>query len=419
MRALGYHKYSYYVNFFVIRRDIVDKVEKRRAFLINFAFVAVILALAFVGLKYFFWVAAPFLLSFFFAVLLQKPLRFLDKKTKHKAHGLLSVVLVILSICVIIVPLSFLISALINKISEFLNFLLEQLNDLPSFLATLENWLLNFCGFLPEHLYKSVSASITEWFTKLQPNAPEEAGAVSGLLSGIDLSSVSDKITSGVSNVYSVLKGVPSILIGVVIGIVAWILFTKDYDIVVKFIQNQLPEGKKNILVDLKQVFSKTILTMFKAYGFIMLITFSEICLGFGIMRMCGIMNNNFFVLIAAAIAIFDILPVAGSGGILIPWALFSVVNGNYKQAVGLIVMYVIITVIRQYIEPKIVGSSLGVNPIVTLMGLYFGLKLFGFIGMFLVPLCIMTLKAFNDTGRINIWKTSPENKIDVPKNKQ
>lgn len=78
--------------------------------------------------------------------------------------------------------------------------------------------------------------------------------------------------------------------------------------------------------------------------------------------------------------------------------------------------MYVIITVIRQYIEPKIVGSSLGVNPIVTLMGLYFGLKLFGFIGMFLVPLCIMTLKAFNDTGRISIWKTSPENKIDVTK---
>ena len=150
----------------------MDKVEKRRAFLINFAFVAVILALAFVGLKYFFWVAAPFLLSFFFAVLLQKPLRFLDKKTKHKAHGLLSVVLVILSICVIIVPLSFLISALINKISEFLNFLLEQLNDLPSFLATLENWLLNFCGFLPEHLYKSVSASITEWFTNFSRMLP-------------------------------------------------------------------------------------------------------------------------------------------------------------------------------------------------------------------------------------------------------
>ena len=62
--------------------------------------------------------------------------------------------------------------------------------------------------------------------------------------------------------------------------------------------------------------------------------------------------------------------------------------------------LYVVITVIRQYIEPKIVGQTLGVNPLVTLMGLYFGLKIFGFIGMFLVPLAVMTVKAFNDTGR-------------------
>ena len=82
-------------------------------------------------------------------------------------------------------------------------------------------------------------------------------------------------------------------------------------------------------------------------------------------------------------------------------------VTGNYKQAIGLIIIYVVITVIRQYIEPKIVGTSLGVNPIVTLMGLYFGLKLFGFIGMFVVPITIMTLKALNDNGRISIWKTS------------
>ncbi|WP_177918120.1 AI-2E family transporter [uncultured Eubacterium sp.] len=394
----------------------MDKVEKRRAFLINFAFVGVLLALAYVGLKYFFWVSAPFLLSFFFAVILQKPLRFIDKKTNHKAHGFFSILLVILSICVVIIPLIFILSAVFNKISEFLTYLVSELNDLPSLLSKVENWLLDFLGFLPSHLYDSVSVTITDAFSKLQPAAAEDVGAASGLLSGIDFSSITDKITSGVSNVYSVLKGVPSVLIGVVIGIVAWILFTKDYDTVVRFIQNQLPSEKKNILVDLKQVFSKTILTMFKAYGIIMLITFSEICLGFGIMRMCGIMNNNFFVLIAAAIAIFDILPVAGSGGILIPWALFSLVYGNNKQALGLIIMYVIITVIRQYIEPKIVGTSLGVNPIVTLMGLYFGLKFFGFLGMFLVPLCVMTLKAFNDTGRINIWKTSPENKIDVPK---
>lgn len=384
-----------------------SKVEKRRAFLIDFAFVAVLLALIYVFFKYLFWIAAPFLLSFFFAVLLQKPLRILDKKTNHKAHSFWSIFLVVVSIAVVIVPVALILSSVFGKVSAFIGYLSEQLSDISSFLSTIENWLLNAIQFLPKGIYDSVSGSITDLFDKLQPNAVEGAASSAGLLSSLDLGSLTSKLTSGVSNVYSVVKGVPSILIGVVIGLVAWILFTKDYDYLVRFIQNQLPDDKKGVLVEFKQVFSKTILTMFKAYGIIMCITFCELFLGFSIMSLFGIMNNGYFAIIALAIAVFDILPVAGSGGILIPWSLFSLIYGNYKQAIGLIVLYIIITVIRQYIEPKIVGTSLGVHPIVTLMGLYFGLKLFGFIGMFIVPLTVMTLKAFNDAGRISIWKTS------------
>lgn len=384
-----------------------SKVEKRRAFLIDFAFVAVLLALIYVFFKYLFWIAAPFLLSFFFAVLLQKPLRILDKKTNHKAHSFWAIFLVIVSIAVVIVPVALILTSVFGKISAFIGYVSEQLSDISSFLSTIENWLLNAIQFLPKGIYDSVSGSITDLFDKLQPNAVEGAASSAGLLSSLDLGSLTSKLTSGVSNVYSVVKGVPSILIGVVIGLVAWILFTKDYDYLVRFIQNQLPDDKKGVLVEFKQVFSKTILTMFKAYGIIMCITFCELFLGFSIMSLFGIMNNGYFAIIALAIAIFDILPVAGSGGILIPWSLFSLIYGNYKQAIGLIVLYIIITVIRQYVEPKIVGTSLGVHPIVTLMGLYFGLKLFGFIGMFIVPLTVMTLKAFNDAGRISIWKTS------------
>ena len=384
-----------------------SKVEKRRAFLIDFAFVAVLLALIYVFFKFLFWITAPFLLSFFFAVLLQKPLRYLDKKTNHKAHSFWSIFLVVVSIAVVIVPVVFILASVFGKISAFIGYLSEQLSDISSFLSTIENWLLNALQFLPKGIYHSVSGSITDLFDKLQPNAVEGAASSAGLLSSLDLGSLTSKLTSGVSNVYSVVKGVPSILIGVVIGLVAWILFTKDYDYLVRFIQNQLPDDKKGVLVEFKQVFSKTILTMFKAYGIIMCITFCELFLGFSIMSLFGIMNNGYFAIIALAIAVFDILPVAGSGGILIPWSLFSLIYGNYKQAIGLIILYIVITVIRQYIEPKIVGTSLGVHPIVTLMGLYFGLKLFGFIGMFIVPLTVMTLKAFNDAGRISIWKTS------------
>ena len=193
-------------------------VEQRRAFLIDFAYVALILALIYVFFKFLFWITAPFLLSFFFAVLLQKPLRYLDKKTNKKAHAFWSIFLVVVSTAVVIVPLVFILTAVFGKISDFINYISEQLSDISSFLSTVENWILNTLQFLPKGIYHSVSETITSWFDKLQPNAAAGAASSAGLLSNLDLGSITSKLSSGVSNVYSIVKGVPSILIGVVIG---------------------------------------------------------------------------------------------------------------------------------------------------------------------------------------------------------
>ncbi|MBD5082974.1 MAG: sporulation integral membrane protein YtvI [Clostridiales bacterium] len=379
------------------------QVEKRRSFIISFAYLAIILGLVFVFFKYLFWIAAPFLLSFFFAVVLQKPIRFLDRKTKNKCHALWSILLVFLSIAIILLPLIFLLSQFISQIVDFINYLINSLSDFPQFMDTLQTEILKLISFLPESIYESVSETIINTFN--------------GLVNDFDLSkiginagTVKNTISSGFSGIYSVAKSVPNTLIGVVIGIVAWVFFTKDYNYIVRFIKLQLPDNKKNLLVEIKQVFSKTIMTMLRAYGIIMFITFCELALGLSILNWIGVMDNHYVFIIAIAIAIFDILPVAGSGGILIPWALVSLITGDVGEAIGLIVIYVVISAIRQYIEPKIVGDSLGVNPIITLAGLYFGLKLFGFMGMFIVPLLIMVLKAFNDTGRIHLWKTIENN---------
>lgn len=375
-----------------------QKVEKRREFLINLLFLAAVFGLIYVFFKYLFWITAPFLLTFIFAIALQKPLRKIDKKTNKKWHTFFSILLVILTTLIVLIPLILIISALVERVSEFFKYLTEQLNDLPTFFATLEKEILDFAKFLPDSVYKSFSESVTNVFDNLIHDF-----SLSSL--GLNLNSVKSTVSSGISGVYGVVKNIPSILLGIVIGIIAWIFFTKDYNYIVRFIQKQLPEGKKNILVEIKQVFSKTILKMARAYGLIMLITFFELFLGFTVLSLLGIMKNGYFVFIAALIAIFDIMPIAGSGGILVPWALISLIMGNYKQTIGLIIMYIIITLVRQYIEPKIVGDTLGVHPLVTLMGLYFGLKLFGFLGMFIVPLTVMTLKVFNDTGRIDLWK--------------
>ncbi len=377
-----------------------DKIEKRREFIINIVYIVVILGLAFLFLKYALWIVAPFLFAFLGAILLQKPLRVIDKKTNKKYHTFWSILLVILSICIVIVPLGFAISALMNKLVEFVKYLFDLASDLPTLLTTFESKLLNFGDFLPEKIYSAYSTTITNWFNKLLENSTSAD-------LNFDFEAIKSGLSTGVSGVVNVVKNIPSVLIAVVISIIAWIFMTKDYDLIVRFIQLQLPEKKKNLPVEIKQIFSKNVLKILKAYGLIMCITFLELFIGFSILKVMGIMTNKYFVWIAVGTAIFDILPVAGSGGVLIPWMLFSIINGNIKQGIGLFVIYVVITVIRQYIEPRIVGGTLGVHPLVTLSGMYIGLKLFGFIGIFAVPILVVMLKAFNDAGRLHLWKTS------------
>lgn len=382
---------------------MTEKVRRRRDAIINVAFLAMVLGIIFLFFKYCFAIASPFIVSFFLAVLLQKPLRWLDKKTKKKCHTLWSLLLVLVCILIILGPVVLILALVGREVGNFITYLTGQLSDLPSFLATIQNSLIDFLDFLPDEIYTEVSETITEFFGRFINNFD-----LSEL--GVDIKSITTGLSTGISGVYSVVKNIPSILIGVVIGIVAWIFFTKDYNFIVNFIKLQLPEGKKNILSDFKQIFSKTVLKMVRAYALIMFITFCELFIGLSILNLIGVSNNSYAAIIAVGIAIFDILPVAGSGGILIPWAVISLILGNTGQAVGLIIIYIIISVIRQYIEPKIVGTSLGVHPIVTLAGLYFGLKLFGFMGMFIVPIAVMTLRAFNDAGRIHLYNSPQRN---------
>ena len=90
--------------------------------------------------------------------------------------------------------------------------------------------------------------------------------------------------------------------------------------------------------------------------------------------------------IIALLIAIFDILPVLGTGGILLPWTVILLVMKNYPMGIGMFALYIIITIIRNTLEPKIVGKQIGLHPLATMISLYVGLKLMGFWGMLIFP---------------------------------
>ena len=146
-----------------------------------------------------------------------------------------------------------------------------------------------------------------------------------------------------------------------------------------------------------------------------MSITFVELSVG---LTLIGV---NRAILVALLIAIFDILPVLGTGGIMIPWVILSALGGDLPHAFALLVLYVIITVIRNIIEPRIVGAQIGLHPVLTLMSMFVGNHLFGIVGLFGLPILLSLLRYLNDNGTISLFpasalgKPGPETSVNKP----
>ena len=122
----------------------------------------------------------------------------------------------------------------------------------------------------------------------------------------------------------------------------------------------------------------------------------------------------RYALVVALIVALVDLLPVIGTSTILIPWGIVELILGNVKLGVGILVTMAIVFVIRQIIEPRIVSGQVGLHPLITLVCIFVGLKIFGVIGMLIVPLVVLCIKELNDTGRIHLWKT-PDKIVPEP----
>ena len=125
-----------------------------------------------------------------------------------------------------------------------------------------------------------------------------------------------------------------------------------------------------------------------RAYMLIMLLTFCELFVGFLILRF------RYAFLIAAVVAIVDVLPVLGSGTVLFPWAAILFISGDARRGIGLLILLAVMYVVRQFAEPRLVGKQMGHHPFVSLFSAYLGFKLLGVPGMIAAPAVIFVLKA-------------------------
>lgn len=195
----------------------------------------------------------------------------------------------------------------------------------------------------------------------------------------------------------SVVRALPGIIFFLVVVLIACFYFAIEYEAVkrciVKIMPNRLKEKAPRLFGGAKGV----LLRCLRAYFFLFLITFAELLVGLLCLRVRYALFAAFFI------AILDVLPIFGVGAALVPWAIFCFLVGDTARGIGLLVVWGIITVARQVIEPHFVGKSLGLHPLLMLGAFYAGIRVFGMAGVLAGPLLAVIIKLFFD------WKRAKE----------
>lgn len=174
---------------------------------------------------------------------------------------------------------------------------------------------------------------------------------------------------------------------------------TADYEEIRDLILKMIPEKKRAHVISAKHTVTYGVGKMLKAYATIMLITFGEMFLGLYLMKIIGVYTGGYIAIISLVTCVVDIVPVLGTGTVVIPWALYNIFFGSPKLGIGLFVLYAVITVIRQIIEPKLVANQAGLPAIVTVMAMFIGAKLLGALGIIILPFTVIILKFMYDEG--------------------
>ena len=397
----------------------MQEVEKRKKAIINVLYFAIIAVIGFLVVRYALSVCLPFAIAFVFAAILQKPKNFLVEKARFK-NGLASGLCVFLAIFIVVALVSLVGVRIFNEIKDFVAYITAQLKNLDEVVNNIETWLMNLISSLPEFISKTLKESTANLFSGIRESIAGESNRLPSTIT----SSIGEKfefswITGPLSGVISTAKQLPSILISVLISIIACCFMTSEFAEIKEFIVCQFPEHRRKDLSRAKNILRTSLGKMGKAYLLIMLITFLEVAVGLTVLKLLGIFSSSYIMLIAAGTAIVDIIPVLGTGTVLIPWAAYSLITGDVSLGIGLLVLYAVITIIRQIAEPKLVAGQLGLSPIVTIASLYLGLKIFGVLGMFVTPILVIMLKLLNDEGIINIWKSPVRIKAEAAKDSE
>lgn len=336
--------------------------RQKKRFLINFLYVAIIGAITIIICRFLLFRMFPFLLSLIVAALSQRPSVFLSAKTglKKPICAMLLAAGIYLGLFCAILFLAY--RLIISSVG-----LIEYL---PEIFSTVGEWANGLANMVSDYLPEKYNFSLDAVLENILKN-----------------------LTSTLTNlIKKAVTATPSLLLSSVVALVASCYIAKDFDGLARFLKSIISEKIYERFLRIKAIFTTSIFKILKGYVILLIITFLELWLGFIILKI-----KNAYIW-AFLIALIDFLPVLGTGIIMIPWAVYCAISGNTSLSVGLAVLYIIVVIIRNFIEPKIVSQQIGINPLFTLFTMYLGLKLFGGAGLIILPLIfIVTIKYYKE----------------------
>lgn len=372
----------------------MDKTQKRWSFIVNVLYLLLFVAAFYLFMKYALWMFLPFIIAFLVAALLQKPLKAITKN-KKMPKGVTGVFLSLAVFSIIIGIFAFGGARIVIAVKDLVTYFTDRCTSLAEFFEVLKS------AYLELDIAKMIPPEFNDYVTNGIDSLRDY------FLNGDFLITIKENISSLISPLGSVISTVPSFLAGFLVCIVATCFMTSSFDDIKAFIYRQFKDGKKVSYV--KNILVSSVGKMVKAYTLIILITTTELFIGFSVLKLIGVNDGSHNLIISFLIAIIDIVPVLGTGTILIPWCIYSFVTGNIGMGIGLLVIYAAVTVIRQIIEPKLVAGQVGISPVATIIAMYVGIKVFGAIGIFILPFIVIIVKLLNDEGIIHVFNSNPK----------
>ena len=328
--------------------------------LLRFGVALVAVALAVFFFKYLLAPLTPFLLAWLLSAIVTPVAEKLYKRTRL-SYRFWCVVLLVVFTLLLFALLWLLIAGLVKELSHFISNEQSLGTRLSTIYSSLFDWIKRYLPRLYQRIdQKAVNQRLFAMLSELSVSASVHLARFAFTL--------------------------PEILLFAVITYLAAYYITVDQQKIAEKALSLLPVSVRERTKDFFLRVLHSLKQYFRAGGLLLLITFAELLFGFWILRL------DFPFLFALLVAAIDFLPVLGTGTVLVPWGAVLLMAGEEGKGIGMLLLWLITVLVRQFAEPRIMGKSLGIHPLLTLAATYFGLKLFGIPGMLLFPIVVAVM---------------------------